>query len=110
MPVAAYETAITDTTGYVVLSATDSFGVSSLINGNNFPGGAPVAGKDYLVNAGRTIRTPESGSPFTFKGDSLTLDGVPLWRSSARVARRPSTTCASTTRASDRPTETASRR
>ena len=75
MPVEAYETAITDTTGYIVLSATDNPGVSSLINGNNFPGGAPVAGKDYLVNAGRTIRTPESGSPFTFKGDSLTLDG-----------------------------------
>ena len=46
MPVEAYETAITDTTGYVVLSATDNPGVSSLINGNNFPGGAPVAGKD----------------------------------------------------------------
>ena len=71
----AYETAITDTTGYVVLSATDSPGISSLINGNNFPGGAPVAGKDYLVNSARTIRTPESGHPFTFKGDSLTLDG-----------------------------------
>ena len=75
MPVEAYETAITDTTGYVVLSATDNPGVSSLINGNNFPGGAPVAGMDYLVNAGRTIRTPESGSPFVFKGNSLTLDG-----------------------------------
>ena len=71
----AYVTAITDTTGYVVLSASDNPGISSLINGNNFPGGAPVAGKDYLVNSTRTIRTPESGHPFTFKGDSLTLDG-----------------------------------
>ena len=71
----AYETAITDTTGYIVLSAGDSPGVSSFVYGNNFPGGAPVAGKNYLVNAGRTIRTPESGSPFVFAGDSLTLDG-----------------------------------
>ena len=71
----AYETAITDTTGYVVQTATDSPGESSLINGTHFPGGAPVAGKDYLVNSQRTIRTPESGSPFVFKGDSLTLDG-----------------------------------
>ena len=75
LSVEAYETAITDTTGYVVLSASDNPGISSLINGNNFPGGAPVAGKDYLVNSTRTIRTPESGHPFTFKGDSLTLDG-----------------------------------
>ena len=36
----AYVTAITDTTGYVVLSASDNPGISSLINGNNFPGGA----------------------------------------------------------------------
>ena len=71
----AYETAITDTTGYVVQDATDTPGQSSLINGTHFPGGAPVAGKDYLVNSQRTIRTPESGSPFVFKGDSLTLDG-----------------------------------
>ena len=74
-PAGAYETAITDTTGYVVLSAGDSPGQNSLIDGAHFPGGAPVAGKDYLVNAARTIRTPESGGPFVFKGDSLTLDG-----------------------------------
>jgi len=68
-------TAITDTTGYVVLSATDAWQENSFINGKHFPGGAPVAGKDYLVNSQRMIRTPESGSPFVFQGDSLTLDG-----------------------------------
>ena len=52
-PVGAYETAITDTTGYVVQSATDAWGESSFVNGAHFPGGAPVAGKDYLVNAAR---------------------------------------------------------
>ena len=71
----AWENAITDTSGYVVQTATDSPGQSSLINGAHFPGGAPVAGKDYLVNNQFTIRTPESGSTFVFKGDSLTLDG-----------------------------------
>ncbi|MBR2839374.1 MAG: hypothetical protein IKE55_11355 [Kiritimatiellae bacterium] len=71
----AYEKAITDTTGYVVQSTGDGYGESSIINGAHFPGGAPVAGKKYLVNSGRTTRTPGvDNADNTFKGDSLTLD------------------------------------
>jgi autotransporter-associated beta strand protein len=71
----AYEKAITDTSGYVVQSAGDAYNESSIINGTHFPGGAPVAGKDYLVNSGRTTRTPGvSNADNTFKGDSFTLD------------------------------------
>ena len=72
----AWETAITDTTGYVVQTATDAVGESSIINGNHFLGGAPVAGKDYLVNNELTTRSPGvNNSDNTFRGDSLTLDG-----------------------------------
>ena len=39
----AWETAITDTTGYVVQTTGDAYGESSIISGNHFPGGAPVA-------------------------------------------------------------------
>ena len=71
----AYEKAITDTTGYVVQSTGDGYNESSIINGAHFPGGAPVAGKKYLVNSGRTTRTPGvNNADNTFKGDSLTLD------------------------------------
>ena len=71
----AYEKAITDTTGYVVQSTGDGYGESSIINGAHFPGGAPVAGKKYLVNSGLTTRTPGvNNADNTFKGDSLTLD------------------------------------
>ena len=72
----AWETAITDTTGYIVQSAKDDPGESSIINGSHFPGGAPVAGKAYLVNNGLVTRSPAvNNADNTFKGDSLTLDG-----------------------------------
>ena len=72
----AYETAITDTTGYVVQNASDGFNQNSLVAGIHFPGGAPVAGKHYLVNNGFDTRTPPTANASnTFKGDSLTLDG-----------------------------------
>lgn len=72
----AYTTSITDTTGYVVQNGNDAYNESSIINGTHFPGGKPVAGKDYLVNNGRTTRTPGgSNVDNTFQGDSLTLDG-----------------------------------
>ena len=72
----AYTTSITDTTGYVVQTTSDAYGESSIINGNHFPGGAPVAGKDYLVNNELTTRSPGvNNSDNTFRGDSLTLDG-----------------------------------
>ena len=74
----AWETAITDTTGYVVQTTGDAYGESSIISGNHFPGGAPVAGKDYLVNNELTTRSPGvNNSDNTFRGDSLTLDGGP---------------------------------
>lgn len=75
MTALAYTTSITDTTGYVVQSATDAAGVNSLINGAHFLGGAPVSGKDYLVNNEFYIRSPASSGTYTFQGDSLTLDG-----------------------------------
>ena len=76
MTALAYTTSITDTSGYVVQTTGDAYGESSIINGNHFPGGAPVAGKDYLVNNELTTRSPGvNNSDNTFKGDSLTLDG-----------------------------------
>ena len=75
-PAMAYETAITDTTGYVVQSAKDGYNENSIISGTHFPGGAPVAGKHYLVNNGLDTRTPPTANASnTFKGDSFTLDG-----------------------------------
>ena len=72
----AYETAITDTTGYVVQSAKDGYNENSIISGAHFPGGAPVEGKDYLVNNGLDTRTPPTANASnTFKGNSFTLDG-----------------------------------
>ena len=71
----AYETAITDTTGYTVLSAKDANGESSIANGVHF-GGTISSGTDYLVNNARDIRTPSTASAnTTFGGHSLTLDG-----------------------------------
>lgn len=76
VPAAAYTTAITDTTGYVVQNASDGFNQNSLVAGMHFPGGAPVPGKHYLVNNGLNTRTPPTDNASnTFKGDSLTLDG-----------------------------------
>ena len=76
MTALAYTTSITDTTGYVVQTATDAVRKSSVINGDNFPGGAPVAGKNYLVNNELITRSPDvKDSDNTFEGDSLTLDG-----------------------------------
>ena len=72
----AYTTAITDTTGYVVQSAGDGYNENSIISGTHFPGGAPMAGKKYLVNNELTTRSPAvNNADNTFKGDSLTLDG-----------------------------------
>ncbi len=77
--VKAYTTSITDTTGYVVQDTSDlssGGGQSSIIYGHHFPGGAPVAGKDYLVNNELTTRSPAvNNADNTFNGDSLTLDG-----------------------------------
>lgn len=71
----AWTTSITDTTGYVVQSVGDGYNENSIISGMHFPGGAPVAGKKYLVNNELTIRSPASAGTYTFQGDSLTLDG-----------------------------------
>ncbi len=72
----AYTTSITDTTGYVVQSTGDGYNESSIINGTHFPGGRPVAGKDYLVNNEYVTRTPgANNADNTFQGNSLTLDG-----------------------------------
>ena len=76
MTALAYTTSITDTTGYVVQSTGDGYNESSIINGTHFPGGRPVAGKDYLVNNGLITRTPGvNNADNTFQGNSLTLDG-----------------------------------
>ena len=76
MTALAYTTSITDTTDYVVQTTDDAYGESSIISGNHFPGGAPVAGKDYLVNNELFTRSPSvNNSDNTFRGDSLTLDG-----------------------------------
>lgn len=73
--VLAYETAITDTTSYTVLSASDGNGHSSIANGVHF-GGSLSNTKDYLVNNALDIRTPSTASAnTTFGGRSLTLDG-----------------------------------
>lgn len=72
----AYETAITDTTGYTVLSASDTGTQSSIANGVHF-GGSLSSTKDYLANnSSWDIRTPSTASAnTTFGGRSLTLDG-----------------------------------
>ena len=72
----AYTTSITDTTGYVVQNAADGYNENSIISGTHFPGGAPVAGKHYLVNNGLNTRTPPNANQSNiFRGDSFTLDG-----------------------------------
>ena len=71
----AYETTITDTTGYTVLSASDTGSQSSIANGVHF-GGSLSNTKDYLVNNALDIRTPSTASAnTTFGGKSLSLDG-----------------------------------
>ena len=71
----AYETAIADTTGYTVLSASDTGIQSSIADGAHF-GGSISSSKDYLVNNALDIRTPSTASAnTTFGGHSLTLDG-----------------------------------
>ena len=72
----AYETSITDTTGYIVLSASDTGTQSSIANGIHF-GGSLSSDKDYLANnSSWDIRTPSTASAnTTFGGRSLTLDG-----------------------------------
>ena len=72
----AYTTSISDTSGYIVQSASDGAGNNSIIDGANFPGGAPVAGNDYLVNNERDTRSPATDKAASvFQGDSFTLDG-----------------------------------
>lgn len=73
---AAYTTSIADTSGYVVQSADDGTGQSSIVSGSNFPGGAPVPGKDYLAANGRISRTPAAEKAANvFAGRSFSLDG-----------------------------------
>ncbi|MBR3086381.1 MAG: hypothetical protein IKH04_08260 [Kiritimatiellae bacterium] len=72
----AYTTSISDTSGYIVQSASDGAGKNSIIDGANFPGGAPVAGNDYLVNNGRDTRSPAiDKAASVFRGNSFSLDG-----------------------------------
>lgn len=70
----AWEKAITDTTGYVVQSASDGYNQNSIISGAHFPEGAPVPGKHYLVTGLDTRTPPTANVSNTFKGDSFTLD------------------------------------
>ena len=74
--VLAYETAITDTTGYTMQSASDGSSQSSIANGVNF-GGSLSSAKDYLANnSSWDLRTPATANAnTTFGGRSLTLDG-----------------------------------
>ena len=70
----AYEQMIPDTTGYVVLSASDTGTQSSIANGAHF-GGSISSANDYLVNNALDIRTPSTASAnTTFGGKSLSLD------------------------------------
>ncbi|MBP5319891.1 MAG: autotransporter-associated beta strand repeat-containing protein [Kiritimatiellae bacterium] len=63
---------LTDTTGYVLLNATDAGGTSSFNTNLHWSDdAAPEAGKHYLVNGNRIIRILATG---TFAGDSLSLD------------------------------------
>ena len=73
-----WEQAITDTSGYVTLTATDAAGTHSFnVAGHWSDGKAPQAGKKYLVNGGRTFRSPDiSNADYTFAGDSLTFDNA----------------------------------
>ena len=60
----AYETAITDTSGYVVQLAKDGYNENSIISGAHFPGGAPVAGKHYLsITASTPVRRQQPTHP-----------------------------------------------
>lgn len=59
----------------VTLNTADALGVSSFnAAGGWSSGSAPSAGNDYFVPIVR-LRTPVSGSSFTFGGDSLTIAG-----------------------------------
>ena len=70
----AWVKSVIDTSGYTVLSGSDSSTQSSISTGVNF-GGTPVGTKDYLVNANRQIRSPNTANAnTTFAGRSLTLD------------------------------------
>ncbi|MCW1923412.1 hypothetical protein OKA05_12675 [Luteolibacter arcticus] len=59
----------------ILLSASDGFGATSFNAGTNWPGAvAPVAGKNYLVNGGRVLRTPNVANQTTvFAGSRLAL-------------------------------------
>lgn len=66
LPPAAAQAAI------IAQTANDAAGTNSFVTGTNFPGGAPTAGNDY-VDAQYLMRTPETGTSYTFQGNSLTL-------------------------------------
>lgn len=57
----------------VTLTADDPFGTTSFNSAGKWDSGAaPVAGNDYFTS-GFQIRTPSSGTPGPFAGDSLTI-------------------------------------
>ena len=63
---------LSDTAGYVLLTASDGGGTTSFNTNLHWSDGeAPSEGKHYLVNGNRIIRILATG---TFAGDSLTLD------------------------------------
>ena len=59
----------------ILLAASDGFGTTSFNAGTNWPGAAvPVAGKNYLVTNGLTLRTPNVANQTTvFAGARLAL-------------------------------------
>lgn len=74
----------------ITQTQTDAINTNSLIAGVNFPGGAPVAGNDYVTDSDRAIRSPTTGNS-TFLGNSLTVTG------GARLYLAGSTTPTTTT-------------
>jgi autotransporter-associated beta strand protein len=79
LSVSMYGQSFAHAEGAASLTASDSSGSSSFINPSNWsPSGAPAAGTNYF-NAGFILRTPTSGSSYSFGGDSLTVsDGGSL--------------------------------
>lgn len=65
----------------ISLAATDGFGTTSFNAGTNWPGAvAPVAGKNYLVTNGLTLRTPNVATQTTvFAGQRLALADSQFW-------------------------------
>ncbi len=66
---------ITDTSGYVTLTATDAMGKTSFNTGLNWSEPtAPHSDTNYLIQGGLEMRTPDGSGSVTFAGKSLTLD------------------------------------